>query len=64
MIPNAASERGTPAEAVPERKTIMLVDDTPTVLAAGKEVLKDYYRVYPIPSGDILLDLLDNILPT
>ena len=46
-----------------ERKTIMIVDDNATNLAVAKEMLKDDYKVYPIPSADILFDLLDDILP-
>ena len=45
------------------RKIIMLVDDNPTNLVAGKEILKDIYKVYPIPSGDILFDLMENVTP-
>jgi putative two-component system response regulator len=46
-----------------ERKTIMIVDDNATNLAVGKDMLKDEYKVYPIPSAEILLDLLEDILP-
>jgi putative two-component system response regulator len=45
------------------RKIILLVDDNPTNLAAGKEMLKDRYKVYPIPSAEIMFDLLGNIFP-
>ena len=45
------------------RKTIMIVDDNSTNLAMGKDMLKEDYKVYPIPSGEILLDLLENIIP-
>jgi putative two-component system response regulator len=45
------------------QKIIMLVDDNSTNLAMGKEMLKDDYKVYPIPSGAILLDLLENVTP-
>jgi len=41
----------------------MLVDDQATNLEAGKNILKDAYRVYPIPSGEILLDLMVNVQP-
>ena len=41
----------------------MLVDDNPTNLVAGKEILKDIYKVYPIPSAEILFDLLENVIP-
>ncbi|MCL1980838.1 MAG: response regulator [Proteobacteria bacterium] len=49
--------------ADPERKTIMLVDDDATTLEAGKKMLRHAYRVYPILSGAILLDLLEHVLP-
>jgi putative two-component system response regulator len=45
------------------RKIIMLVDDDAVTLAAGKEMLKGVYRIYPIFSGDLFLDLLEHILP-
>jgi len=45
------------------RKIIMLVDDDAVTLAAGKEMLKSVYRVYPIFSGELLLDLLEHIQP-
>ena len=41
----------------------MLVDDNATNLEVGKNILKDLYRVYPIPGGEIFLDLLEHILP-
>jgi putative two-component system response regulator len=44
-----------------ERRTILIVDDNSTNLAMGKDMLKDDYKVFPIPSGEILLDLLENI---
>ncbi|GHU91624.1 response regulator [Clostridia bacterium] len=46
-----------------ERKKILLVDDNMTNLTAGKEMLKDLYKVYPVPSADIMFDLLENIVP-
>jgi len=46
-----------------ERKNIMLVDDDAVILTAGKEILKDAYRVYPVLSGEILLDLLEHVVP-
>jgi len=47
----------------PKRKIIMLLDDNPTILEIGKNILKDLYRVYPIPAGEILLDLLEQVTP-
>jgi putative two-component system response regulator len=46
---------------VNNRKVIFLVDDNPTNLAAGKNMLKDDYKVYPIPSAEIMFDLLENV---
>jgi putative two-component system response regulator len=45
------------------RKTILLVDDNATNLAAGKEMLKEKYKVYPVPSAEIMFDLLENVYP-
>jgi len=45
------------------RKIIMLVDDNMTNLSAGKKMLGEAYKVYPIPSGEILFDLLENVSP-
>jgi putative two-component system response regulator len=45
------------------RKTIFLVDDNATSLAAGKSQLRSSYRVYPIPSAEILFKLFENIQP-
>ncbi|MDR1713219.1 MAG: response regulator [Coriobacteriales bacterium] len=44
-----------------ERKTIMLVDDNATNLTAGRNMLKDRYKVYPCPSAEMMFDLLDNV---
>ncbi|MDR0500354.1 MAG: response regulator [Coriobacteriales bacterium] len=46
-----------------ERKTILLVDDNATSLAAGKQILKERYKVYPTPSAEIMFDLLENLRP-
>ncbi|MFP3042961.1 response regulator [Treponema primitia] len=46
-----------------ERKKIFIVDDNMTNLTTGKEMLKEQYKVYPVPSADILFDLLENITP-
>jgi putative two-component system response regulator len=46
-----------------ERKIIFLVDDNGTNLTAGKEILKDHYKVYPILSAKIMFDLLEDIIP-
>ncbi|MDR1798137.1 MAG: response regulator [Clostridiales Family XIII bacterium] len=43
------------------RKTILLVDDNETNLTAGKTMLKEQYKVYPIPSAEIMFDILENV---
>ncbi|MDR3281275.1 MAG: response regulator [Synergistaceae bacterium] len=45
------------------RKTILLVDDNATNLTAGKNILKDQYKVYPTPSAEIMFDLIEKITP-
>jgi putative two-component system response regulator len=46
-----------------ERKTIMLVDDDQLHLTAGKNILKNYYNVFTIPSGEKLFELLGKVPP-
>ncbi|GHU51451.1 two-component system response regulator [Clostridia bacterium] len=46
-----------------ERKIVMIVDDNMTNLTMGKEMLKELYKVYPVPSAKIMFDLLKNITP-
>ncbi|MDR3338136.1 MAG: response regulator [Treponema sp.] len=46
-----------------ERKIIFLVDDNGTNLTAGKEILKNQYKVYPILSARIMFDLLEDVIP-
>lgn len=46
-----------------DRKNIFIVDDNMANLAAGKNVLKDRYKTYPIPSAEALLGLLDQVIP-
>ena len=45
------------------RKIVMLVDDNEANLAIGKDMLKDVYKVYPVPSGEIMFDLLEDVRP-
>ncbi|MDR3342598.1 MAG: response regulator [Treponema sp.] len=45
------------------RQIIMMVDDNITNLDMGKEILKDRYTVFPIPSGVRLLEILARISP-
>ncbi|GHU27322.1 response regulator [Betaproteobacteria bacterium] len=46
-----------------ERKKIFLVDDNMTNLTTGKAMLNEQYKVYPVPSADIMFNLLENIIP-
>jgi putative two-component system response regulator len=46
-----------------ENKIIFLVDDNATNLMAGREMLKEQYNVYPIPSAKIMFDMLENVMP-
>ncbi|MDR3333859.1 MAG: response regulator, partial [Treponema sp.] len=46
-----------------KRQVIMLVDDNITNLDMGKEILKDRYTVFPIPSGVRLLEILTRVVP-
>ncbi|MDR1893532.1 MAG: response regulator [Spirochaetales bacterium] len=46
-----------------ERSTVMLVDDDEVHLNAGKNILKNLYNVFPIPSGKKLFDMLEKVMP-
>ena len=46
-----------------ERKIIFLVDDNISNLNQGKNILKSFYRVYPVPSAAKLFETMENILP-
>jgi putative two-component system response regulator len=46
-----------------ERKKVLLVDDNMTNLTTGKEMLKEQYKVYPVPSAEIMFNLLEDITP-
>jgi putative two-component system response regulator len=46
-----------------DKKVIFIVDDNMANLTAGKNVLKDKYKTYPIPSAEALLGLLDQVMP-
>ena len=45
------------------QKTIFIVDDNNANLTAYKNILKPHYVVYPVPSGQKMLDLLDHVIP-
>ncbi|GHU06088.1 response regulator [Betaproteobacteria bacterium] len=46
-----------------KRKKVILVDDNLTNLTTGKAMLNEQYKVYPVPSADIMFSLLENIIP-
>jgi putative two-component system response regulator len=46
-----------------KRQIIMLVDDNINTLDLGKEILKDKYTVFPIPSGDKFFEILKKVTP-
>jgi putative two-component system response regulator len=46
-----------------KRHVIMLVDDNITNLDMGREILKDWYTVFPIPSGVKFFEILKKITP-
>jgi putative two-component system response regulator len=46
-----------------KRKKIILVDDNLANLTAGKQMLKDIYEVYAIPSAAKLFEFLEHVTP-
>ena len=46
-----------------KQKKIMLVDDNKANLVLGKNILSQYYDVYPLPSADKLFEFLQHVLP-
>ncbi len=47
----------------PKRQSIMLVDDNQATLNMGKNMLKDFYEVYALPSAERLFAFLENVTP-
>lgn len=45
------------------RKTIFLVDDDITNLTIGKKTLSGHYNVFTLNSGQVMLDMLENLIP-
>jgi len=43
--------------------TIMIVDDNLPNLVAGKNILKPYFQVTPVPSAGAMFETLEHILP-
>ena len=46
-----------------KRARIMFVDDDMSSLILGKNMLKDRYEVYPLPSAAKLFEILEHVLP-
>ncbi|MDR0620528.1 MAG: response regulator [Deltaproteobacteria bacterium] len=46
-----------------KRQKIMLVDDNTANLTMGKNMLKEAYEVYPVPSAAKLFDLMEHVTP-
>ena len=46
-----------------KRKTLFLVDDDITNLAIGKKALAGTYNVFTLNSGQVMLDMLQNLTP-
>ena len=45
------------------RKKIIFVDDNVENLSVGKNILKPYYEVYPVPSATRLFNVLEKFIP-
>ncbi|MDR2141968.1 MAG: response regulator [Deltaproteobacteria bacterium] len=45
------------------RQKIMLVDDNMANLAIGKNMLREFYEVFPLPSGAKLFEVLEHVTP-
>jgi putative two-component system response regulator len=59
----ANCENATLPEEKKQRKKIILVDDNLANLTAGKQMLKDSYEVYAIPSAEKLFEFLKHVTP-
>jgi putative two-component system response regulator len=46
-----------------DKKMIMIVDDNMANLKMGREILKDRYTTYPVPSADTMFYLLKSVRP-
>jgi putative two-component system response regulator len=59
-----AMPMATPAPTeIRQRKKVILVDDNLANLTAGKQMLKDSYEVYAIPSAAKLFEFLEHVAP-
>jgi len=45
------------------RSKVILVDDVKSNLTMGRDLLKTFYEVYPVTSGQRLFELLENVIP-
>ena len=45
------------------RKQLLIIDDMPTILEHGKQLLKQEYKVIPTTSGEQALEILDKVTP-
>ncbi|MCL2704865.1 MAG: response regulator [Spirochaetaceae bacterium] len=45
------------------RSKVILVDDVKANLTMGRDLLKTFYEVYPVPSSEKLFELLENVDP-
>jgi len=46
-----------------QKQTIVIVDDNPITLKAGKDIIKSHYNVFTVPSGQKLFTLLLSVKP-
>jgi len=45
------------------RRVIFIVDDNLTNLTMGKNMLKTFYQVIPLPSGETMFETLEDVIP-
>ena len=45
------------------RSKIIFVDDVKASLTMGKDLLRTFYEVYPVPSAEKFFELLENVMP-
>lgn len=57
------SASGVGSVSKQKRQAVMLVDDNPINLTLGKNMLKDHYEVYALPSAERLFKFLEVVTP-
>ena len=62
-LKNPAEQKGREIMVTRKRQTIMLVDDNQANLNMGKNMLKDIYEVYALPSAERLFKFLETVTP-